>query len=372
LAGIPVDLTQLFEDAYALGARVHSNSWGGGDPGAYDEQCLALDQFVWDHKDFCVVVAAGNDGSDADGDGRINPMSVTAPGTAKNCITIGACENRRPAFNADTYGQWWPKDYPVAPFKADPMADNPNQVVAFSSRGPTRDGRTKPDVVAPGTFILSTRSTMIAPNNKAWAAFPSSKLYFFMGGTSMATPLVSGAVAVMREYLRKRKRIGAPSAALLKAALIAGAARLPGYGANGAVMDTDQGYGRVSLDTVLSPPAPASAQFKELGPGLRTGEIKRQKLNVKSDGAPLRIALAYSDFPGPTLVNNLNLIVTSPDGRRYAGNQRAGVTPAPDVTNNTELVQVGKPLAGSWQIDVIGSNVPHGPQDFALAAIGHF
>jgi len=167
LAGIPNDLTVLFGDAYQKKARIHSNSWGGGDPGAYDEQCEQLDRFVWDHKDFCVVVAAGNDGTDQDGDGKINPMSVTSPGTAKNCITVGACENRRPQFNGETYGAWWPRDYPVPPFRDDPMANNPQQVVAFSSRGPTQDGRVKPDVIAPGTFILSTRSTQIAVNNTA-------------------------------------------------------------------------------------------------------------------------------------------------------------------------------------------------------------
>ena len=100
-----------------------------------------------------------------------------------------------------------PADYPAAPFRDDPMADDPGQVAAFSSRGPTADGRIKPDVVAPGTFILSTRSTMIAPNNKAWAAFPPSPFYFHMGGTSMATPLTAGAVALVREYLRKKKKI---------------------------------------------------------------------------------------------------------------------------------------------------------------------
>ncbi|MGH9901818.1 MAG: S8 family serine peptidase, partial [Pyrinomonadaceae bacterium] len=54
LAGIPVDLRDLFRDAYRKKVRVHSNSWGGGDPGVYDDQCRQLDQFVWDNKDFCV------------------------------------------------------------------------------------------------------------------------------------------------------------------------------------------------------------------------------------------------------------------------------------------------------------------------------
>ena len=371
LVGIPDDLKVLFNDAYRLGARIHSNSWGGGDPGSYDDQCRALDQFVCDHKDFCVVVASGNDGTDADGDGRINPMSVSSPATAKNCITVGACENNRPNFNGDTYGEWWPRDFPVPPFKAAPMADNPNQVVAFSSRGPTKDDRFKPDLVAPGTFVLSTRSTMIAPNNKAWAAFPLSNLYFFMGGTSMATPLVSGAVGLLREFLRKKKRIAHPSAALLKAALIAGATRLAG-GPAGAVVDNDQGYGRVNVDAVVSPPSPGSVRFEDVTPGLKTGELSTRLLTVKSNARPLRVALAWSDAPGATIVNNLNLIVTAPDGKKLVGNQRRNGPPTFDKTNNVELVHVERPAAGAWTVDVVGSNVPRGPQDFALVAIGHF
>ena len=62
-------------------------------------------------------------------------MSVTSPATAKNCITVGACESERPAFDANTYGAWWPSDYPAAPYRSDPIANNPDQVAAFSSRG---------------------------------------------------------------------------------------------------------------------------------------------------------------------------------------------------------------------------------------------
>ena len=64
LAGIPTNLKPLFQYAYSQGARIHSNSWGGGDPGAYDDQCRQFDRFVWDNKDFCFVIAAGNDGTD--------------------------------------------------------------------------------------------------------------------------------------------------------------------------------------------------------------------------------------------------------------------------------------------------------------------
>lgn len=371
LSGIPADLTVVFQYAYQKGARIHSNSWGGGNPGEYDEQCRQLDQFVWGHKDFCVLVAAGNDGTDKDGDGKINPMSVTSPATAKNCITIGACENKRPAFNADVYGKWWPDDYPVAPFKNDPIADDPDEVVPFSSRGPCVGGRIKPDVISPGTFILSVRSSMIAPNNTGWAPLPQSKNYFYMGGTSMATPLSAGAVALLREYLRTKQSITKPSAALIKAALIAGADRLPGMQPSSAVVDNNQGYGRLNLDNILAPANAAAAVFADRPKNLATGDLYTRTFVVKSGGKPLRVVMAYSDYPGENLVNNLNLILTAPDGTKYAGNQAIGGSPTPDSLNNVEAIQVDKAAAGNWKIEVVGSNVPQGPQDFALVCLGN-
>jgi serine protease AprX len=371
LAGIPLDLTDLFSDAFNQGARIHSNSWGGGDPGAYDEQCEQLDRFVWNHRDFCIVVAAGNDGTDRDGDGVINAMSVTSPGTAKNCITVGACENNRPNF-ALTYGEGWPDDYPVPPFDNDKVADNPDQVVAFSSRGPTQDGRVKPDVVAPGTFILSTRSRLIAGNHFGWRRFGQSTLYMYDGGTSMATPLTAGAVALLREYLRTRQAIAVPSAALLKAALILGATRLPVIGVHGAVLDNDQGFGRVNIDLVVAPPAPARATFVEVQPGLTTGQFHSVNVTVNSGNVPLRVVLAYSDFPGATLVNNLNLIVRGPNGFVRAGNQTSGASPSLDTQNNVEVVHLDTPGPGVFTIQVVAANVPQGPQPFALAYAGGF
>ena len=154
--------------------------------------------------------------------------------------------------------------------------------------------------------------------------------------------------------------------------MIAGATRLPGLAPAGAVVDNHQGYGRVNLDGVVAPKAPGSSRFTEVRPGLKTGQASSSKLTVKANGTPLRIVLAWSDPPGPTLVNNLNLIVTSPDGRKLVGNQRRNGPPTLDGTNNVELVHVEKPAAGVWRIDVVGSNVARGPQEFALVAIGTF
>jgi len=254
----------------------------------------------------------------------------------------------------------------VNPEKTDPMADNPDQVVAFSSRGPTKDNRVKPDVLSPGTFILSTRSTQIATNNFAWKAYPPNNKYFYMGGTSMATPLTSGAVALVRQFLRTKRGIASPTAALMKATLIAGAMRLPNTAPTGTVLDNHQGFGRVNLDRSMK-----TTLATIEGKPLQTGQKSTNTIAVPSSGGTLRIAMVYTDFPGDALINNLNLIVTAPGGTRYTGNQAAsaGGSLALDATNNVEVVEVPKAAKGNWTVDVVAGNVSKGPQDFALAVI---
>jgi hypothetical protein len=165
---IPLDMTtDLFGSAYNLGARIHTNSWGGpsaipGNPyGVYTLLSQEADNAAWNYKDMLILYAAGNDGTDADKDGTVDLDSVGSPGTAKNPLTVGATENERPSINA-TWGNGWILDFPVNPIRSDLIADNPSGMAAFSSRGPTDDGRIKPDVVAPGTYIISALGAGVA------------------------------------------------------------------------------------------------------------------------------------------------------------------------------------------------------------------
>lgn len=373
LAGIPDDIRDLFNHAYSQKARIHSNSWGGGAPGEYDKQCWQLDEFVWQKKDFCILVAAGNDGTDRDGDGTINNTSVTAPGTAKNCITVGASENYRPQFNKNKYGDLWPKDYPVAPYKNASMANNKKQIAAFSSRGPTRDGRIKPDVAAPGTYILSTRSRRIAANNFGWGRFPPSNDYLYLGGTSMATPITTGAVACIRQYLRKWIGFENPSAALLKACTIMSCSKLPQYSSNAVLADNQQGFGLLNLGLLLEPSDQKELFYYDDSLGLKTGEIDTYQYRVTTSRSNLKIVLVYSDYPGENLVNNLNLMLIDPDGRRYTGNLNKNSSRILefDSTNNVEVIDVNRPKIGTWTFQIIAANVPQGPQEYALIINGN-
>lgn len=381
LAGLPADLTALFQEAYEAGARIHNNSWGGGDFGEYDSYAEAVDRFMWEHKDFLILFAAGNDGSDYNRNSVVDEGSVTPPGTAKNCLTVGAAESVRTmgGYQA-TYGQLWPTDYAAPPLRDDRISDNGDDIAAFSSRGPTRDGRIKPDLVAPGTNILSARSQALDAATNGWGAYSAVPgKYMFDGGTSMATPLTAGAAALVRQYLRTVKGRRTPSAALIKATLIHGAVyrpyRLAPTSPN-AYCDMAQGWGHMNLAAALLPAEPIQVRWYDNTQGLYTGESMRWSCTVTDPSAPLKVTIAWTDYPGgaghyPNLVNDLDLVVTSPSGQVFYGNAPAGqVGGRPDRANNVERVIIAQPEVGRYQIRIRAFNVPAGPQPVALVYSG--
>ena len=344
LFGIPENIQVLFERAYEQGARIHSNSWGGGEYGGYNNHSRNVDQFMWVHKDYLVVVAAGNEGNNTNPIGA--PGSVLSPGTAKNCLTVGACQNDR-------------------------FGGSQDRLAEFSGRGPCATGRRKPDVIAPGTFVLSTRSRQIS--SFGWRRFgDAAQDYMYNGGTSMATPLVAGCAALVREHLRNTPIGSDPSAALVKAVLIHSAQYHESAGphlTSAPWADNEQGWGRVDLKTVLRPDAPIQVLFFDETNGLTTGQERVFTIQVTDADAPLRMTLVYTDFPGEDLINNLNLFANDPNGLFFVGSDFAN-TGAPDGDNNVEGIVIPNPAIGTWSIRVVASNVPEGPQDFALVVSG--
>jgi serine protease AprX len=376
LFGIPNDIGDLFQDAYDLGARIHSNSWGGGEAGAYDDQCYDLDEFVRENPDFLVIVAAGNDGKhSSSGTKGIDQGNITSPGTAKNCLTVGASENKRSSQFADAYGNWWPDKFPYEPFKSDNMANSIDDVAAFSSRGPCQSGYRKPDVIAPGTFILSTRSSQMPNNNFGWGAYPPAKQhYMYMGGTSMATPLIAGCAALVRQFLREKYQpsMSSPSAALVKAILIHSAQYIKyrhAHPASAPWADNEQGWGRVDLQKVLKPAAGTKVIFIDEANGLTANQKREYKIKITKSSVLLRVTLAYTDFPGEKLINNLNLIVHSPSSKVYRGNDFQGTGNA-DNTNNIEGIVIKSPETGEWKIEIVAENITNQQQDYAVVISG--
>ena len=382
----PEDLNELYAPPYDMGARVHSGSWGGGYHGDYDTDAITSDEFIWDHPDMLIVYAAGNDGEDYDDDGVVDLMGINSPGTAKNVLTVGASEIGRPSgsggMTGKTWGQtwYWLADCRSPPISGDLISSSPNGhpqgMAAFSSRGPTLDGRVKPDVVAPGTDVISIRSR--GSWDLGWGVVSNNTNYCFMGGTSMATPLAAGTAALVRQFCIEHRHIASPSAALIKAILTGGARSLsPGqYGSGqhreipeGPRPNVVEGWGQVDAGGSLFP---ANGQHILLleGPALSSDETHALNFLV-TNASPLNVTMAYSDYPASpaaswALVNDLDLLLIAPDQTRHHPNGLDG----PDNLNNLEGLDLPVAATGLWSAVVIASNVPSGPQPFALYVRG--
>ncbi|MDJ0955138.1 MAG: S8 family serine peptidase, partial [Acidimicrobiia bacterium] len=406
LLGLPDDLSDLLQQAYDVGARIHSDSWGSSVAGEYTIDSSQVDSFMWQNQDFLMTTSAGNAGIDGDADGFVDLDSMGSPATAKNVLSVGASENDRQGdWSCDTsigndctgqndlftYGEAWPSDYPAAPTATDPSAGNAEQLAAFSSRGPTDDGRIKPDIVAPGTWVLSGYSDLyqegydgtVNPQNGAFQydgwGFPVDEEYKYMGGTSMSNPLAAGAAAVVRDYYVKAHGHDV-SGALTKATLINSAVDLLDENNDGVndnaypIPNGHEGWGRIDLANAVD----GSAEFIDDLTGITTGATNTYAFVADGAGS-LRVSLAWHDYPSTetaavNLVNDLDLTVTAPDGTVYTGNVFSGgwsaVGGSADRLNNVENVYVASAAAGTWTVAVNGFNVPFGPQPFALVVDG--
>lgn len=368
---VPTKLSTMFDAAYKSGARVHSNSWGSNkDPGAYDTSAVQVDEWTYNNPDMLVVFAAGNNGADLNKDGRIDEMSLGSPGTAKNCLTVGASKNliadggiQAQISKLNEGRTLWAAE----PLASSKMSDNDRGLAPFSSRGPTKDGRLKPDVVAPGTNILGVKSHQDGASS-LWGFF--SKDYTWSGGTSMAAPLTAGAAGITRQILIEKWGIENPSAALVKAMLLHSAEDLfPGqFGAVGAdkgqeILVTrpniEEGYGRVNLQNMTELGSRDSeTHVIDAREGVGQDQAVTYTLTVTQE-SNLYANLVWTDAPGSpnaaaALVNDLDLELMYPDGHIWKSE---------DHVNNVESLELSGLMPGIYQLTIRGYRVPEGPRN---------
>ena len=358
----------LNRQAYASGARVHNDSYGLQDiSNSYDTDSQELDYFMWMYSSYVIFFSAGNSG----------PHERTLGGegsTAKSTLSVGAS---LPGWSGDG-----------------------EDLISFSSRGPTTDGRLKPDIVTPGIVysavetqgVLSggvTVSQTVPANNNC-----ATSITF---GTSFSSPTAAGMGLLVRQYFvdgfhptgeAVPENSHDPTGALVKAVILNSGRNMEGnvmgfnrtgleaIGQLDPLPSTHQGWGRMALDDALyflgdrrDLEVLADIPTGDEDDSLQTGDVAEYELFV-SDDEPFKVTLVWSDVPGEiyagkALVNDLDLELVSPEGQHYIGNYGfiEGYNVPADVTmlevapeevldslNTAENVFVLHPAEGMWKI----------------------
>lgn len=358
---IPNGMLTIYRESALSGALLTNNSWGpNGSPRGYDIPTMQVDIVVRDaladvpgQQPVLDVRSIMN--GNGDSGGACAPSSLGTPDEAKNLFAVGSTKLQSGSSQI------------AAIFD---VSDN-------SAHGNACDGRRRPDIVAPG---CSTDSASSATG------------YGTSCGTSMASPVVSGAGALFIEKYRNEHEGETPSPAMIKAALTAVAKDLAGYrNADNGVMghrpDRFQGYGRLDLDAVINPPTPV-VYVDQTEIFSASGQQYNLAVIAADPDQPVRIMLAFTDAPGhglggttPAWVNDLDLSVEA-NGNTYRGNVIgsdgwSATGGSADGKNNLEGVYLSPAQhAGSARIIVDATNIaadalnPHAPgafaQDFAL------
>ncbi len=390
------NITNMESESYQAGGRISSNSWGANNGGAYTTRCQLYDFLTRDaqpagatfvtagNQEMVFVISAGNSGSGAN--------TIGDPGSAKNVITVGAAENVRAFGGADGSGV------------SDAGANSANDIIGFSSRGPCDDGRKKPEILTGGTHVTggvfpSSVANPIAGSGTSDGCYDGSSVSGGVGGanyfppaqqwstassgTSHSCPAVAGFAALIRQNFIN-KSLSAPSPAMTKAMVINSASYMTGVGANDNLYSNNQGMGKVDMNnyftTIDSVHIIRDQQLADMFTA--SGQEFNRSGIVANTSLPVRITIAYSDAPGPTVgnsyVNNLDLEVTV-GGTTYKGNVFTGSLSTAggiaDDKNNAESVFLPAGTSGPILIkvkatNVAGNGVPDNAspldQDFAL------
>ncbi len=254
-----------------------------------------------------VSIAAGNEGP--------APMTVADPGASNAAITSAALAhpiNTRVAWDL-TFGQ-------LGIGQSLFVGSSP-QIISFSSRGPTADGRAKPDVASIGVFTLS--AFPLVTNRGQGLAFVS--------GTSFSTPATSGVISLLNDFIERNVGVDAATPTDYKKAVVNSASPIPGYTVE------EQGAGFVNAQAALSalkssPLGSTPSPLKSIATGTpleRLADIRNLFVRDRPDKAVRSFTTDVVLNPGQNVKFVFETIAGTDSIRVRFTNVNVGVNPNP-------------------------------------------
>ena len=242
------------------------------------------------------------------------------------------------------------------------MSDS-HEMTWFSGWGPVDDGRIKPDVCAPGCQSGGDHGIASTVENGGYEA---------MCGSSMATPVISGVMALVYEQIQVVAGATVhPMPATLKALVINTA-----FDAGRPGPDFSYGFGEIRAEAAVSTAREGNRIIASL---INQNDIIHYTLDVEAGADELKLTLVWSDPVGEPLaaielVNDIDIYLESPQGALvYPWILNPAVPDAAaergeDHLNPIEQIVVTDPEPGTWFLRVAGTTIPFGPQSYSLVA----
>ncbi len=308
--------------------HVTNQSWGTPAPsgGAFgtEADCRTIDASVYTYTQLHVF-AAGNDGSGA--------SSVRIEPSSKNVFTVGGV-----------------RDYAVG-------AEDPGEMYPSSSRGPTGDGRWKPNISAPATSILSCDADNLTG-------------YTLKTGTSMAAPHVAGVAAQLMEHHPFLRHNAVTTGALLMATAMT---------KDNVLLSTPtathlDNWGAGRLDAYKAHYGLGELYFWGWTQGTSTGNY----VDVPVSAGATRIAVclyyhevAASSGASQALVNDLDLWIDSPTNGNTTTTNTGEYSAQQSTRDNTEIRLIDNPISGNWRIKIHPDSATSNTR-IGLAVVVHY
>ena len=324
--------------------------------GTYNSEAKAWDGIHYAYPYYLQVASAGNDGSEE----NINPTQngfdqIIGEKVSKNNLVVANANDVIYYSNGFVY----------------------TTINSSSSKGPSDDGRIKPDITGNGTGVYSTDSD---PNDPS-----KTSLYRSATGTSMASPNIAGSLLLLQQYYNEL------NSKFMRSATLKGLVCHTATDKGNPGPDPIFGWGILNSKKAAELIATDKSKASMSEMTINNGENLQYDFVIPANTPEFAVTVCWTDPSGPiisstnsqtpVLVNDIDITITKgqdiyyPYRLNYNSNDKLWSWASTDGDNsvdNIEQIRIANPVAGNYSVNVTHKgNLTNNKQDFSIIITGH-